>query len=138
MPNTSAAAISDRSWWAGDYHVVGHWVAQFGVFALMPLFETGPTTLDPRHRCRRRDALSAPAARLYSSPLARHFGKFVRCPVEVQPERGAAAARRRKAVAPAKPPAPTTAAGSRSSVSSLAGLVVLTLAYISGRAGTRR
>jgi hypothetical protein len=32
----------DRSWWAGDYHVVGHWVAQFGVFALMPLFDTGP------------------------------------------------------------------------------------------------
>jgi hypothetical protein len=29
----------DRTWWAGDYHVVGHWVAQFGVFALMPLFE---------------------------------------------------------------------------------------------------
>lgn len=32
----------DRSWWAGDYHIVGHWVAQFGVFALMPLFEPGP------------------------------------------------------------------------------------------------
>jgi hypothetical protein len=32
----------DRSWWAGDYHVVGHWVAQFGVFALMPLFEPSP------------------------------------------------------------------------------------------------
>jgi hypothetical protein len=31
----------DRSWWAGDYHIVGHWVAQFGVFALMPLFEPG-------------------------------------------------------------------------------------------------
>jgi len=30
---------ADRSWWAGDYHIVGHWVAQFGVFALMPLFE---------------------------------------------------------------------------------------------------
>jgi hypothetical protein len=28
----------DRSWWAGDYHV-GHWVAQFGVVALMPLFD---------------------------------------------------------------------------------------------------
>jgi hypothetical protein len=27
-----------RSWWAGDYRV-GHWVAHFGVFALMPLFK---------------------------------------------------------------------------------------------------
>jgi hypothetical protein len=34
----------DRSWWAGDYHIVGHWVAQFGVFALMPLFETAAAT----------------------------------------------------------------------------------------------
>lgn len=29
----------DRSWWDGEYRAVGHWVAQFGVFALMPLFE---------------------------------------------------------------------------------------------------
>jgi hypothetical protein len=29
----------DRSWSAGDYHIGGHWVAQFGVFALMPLFD---------------------------------------------------------------------------------------------------
>jgi Protein of unknown function (DUF2891) len=26
-------------WWAGDYRKVGHWVAQFGVLALQPLFE---------------------------------------------------------------------------------------------------
>ena len=26
-------------WWRGDYRVVGHWVAQFGMFAVMPLFE---------------------------------------------------------------------------------------------------
>jgi hypothetical protein len=28
-----------RDWWAGEYRKVGHWVAQFGVFALQPLFE---------------------------------------------------------------------------------------------------
>jgi hypothetical protein len=28
-----------RDWWAGDYRKVGHWVAQFGVLALQPLFE---------------------------------------------------------------------------------------------------
>ena len=27
------------SWWRGHYRRVGHWVAQFGVFAIMPLFE---------------------------------------------------------------------------------------------------
>jgi hypothetical protein len=32
----------DRSRWAGDYDTVGHWVGQFGVFALMPLFDPGP------------------------------------------------------------------------------------------------
>lgn len=26
-------------WWRGDYAVVGHWVSQFGMFAIMPLFE---------------------------------------------------------------------------------------------------
>jgi hypothetical protein len=26
-------------WWRGDYRVVGHWVSQFGMFAVMPLFE---------------------------------------------------------------------------------------------------
>lgn len=26
------------SWWKGDYRAVGHWVAQFGVFALAPVF----------------------------------------------------------------------------------------------------
>jgi len=26
------------SWWRGDYRAVGHWVAQFGVFALAPVF----------------------------------------------------------------------------------------------------
>ncbi len=26
-------------WWRGDYQVVGHWVSQFGMFAVMPLFE---------------------------------------------------------------------------------------------------
>lgn len=30
---------SDPQWWRGDYRANGHWVAQFGVFALMPLFE---------------------------------------------------------------------------------------------------
>lgn len=29
----------NRDWWAGDYRDVGHWVAQFGVFAAAPLFE---------------------------------------------------------------------------------------------------
>jgi hypothetical protein len=28
-----------RDWWAGEYRKVGHWVAQFGVLALQPLFE---------------------------------------------------------------------------------------------------
>jgi hypothetical protein len=28
----------NRDWWAGDYRQVAHWVAQFGTFALMPLF----------------------------------------------------------------------------------------------------
>ena len=32
-------AYRNRDWWAGDYHSVGHWVAQFGVLAVMPLFE---------------------------------------------------------------------------------------------------
>jgi len=27
------------TWWRGDYQVVGHWVSQFGMFAIMPLFE---------------------------------------------------------------------------------------------------
>lgn len=27
------------SWWRGDYRIVGHWVGQFGMFAIMPLFE---------------------------------------------------------------------------------------------------
>ena len=26
-------------WWRGDYRVVGHWVSQFGMFAVMPLFD---------------------------------------------------------------------------------------------------
>ena len=26
-------------WWRGDYRKVAHWVAQFGMFAIMPLFE---------------------------------------------------------------------------------------------------
>lgn len=30
---------SDPSWWRGDYRKVGHWVPQFGIFALMPVFE---------------------------------------------------------------------------------------------------
>ena len=25
-------------WWKGDYRVVAHWVAQFGVYALVPVF----------------------------------------------------------------------------------------------------
>ena len=28
-----------RDWWAGEYRKVGHWIAQFGVLALQPLFE---------------------------------------------------------------------------------------------------
>jgi hypothetical protein len=32
-------AAENRDWWDGDYRAVGHWVAQFGVMALMPLFE---------------------------------------------------------------------------------------------------
>lgn len=28
----------NQSWWKGDYRAVGHWVAQFGVFALAPVF----------------------------------------------------------------------------------------------------
>lgn len=28
-----------HDWWAGDHRKVGHWVAQFGVLALQPLFE---------------------------------------------------------------------------------------------------
>ncbi len=28
-----------RDWWAGEYRKVGHWVPQFGVLALQPLFE---------------------------------------------------------------------------------------------------
>ncbi len=31
--------FADPEWWRGDYRANGHWVAQFGVFALMPLFE---------------------------------------------------------------------------------------------------
>jgi hypothetical protein len=30
-----------RDWWAGGYRKVGHWVAQFVVLALEPLFEAG-------------------------------------------------------------------------------------------------
>jgi hypothetical protein len=29
---------ANPSWWKGDYAAVGHWVAQFGVFALAPIF----------------------------------------------------------------------------------------------------
>ena len=29
---------TNPSWWKGDYEQVGHWVAQFGVFALAPVF----------------------------------------------------------------------------------------------------
>jgi DUF2891 family protein len=32
-------AYERRDWWAGEYRKVGHWVAQFGVLALHPLFE---------------------------------------------------------------------------------------------------
>ncbi|WP_028865251.1 DUF2891 family protein [Psychromonas aquimarina] len=32
-------SIQRPSWWAGNYQTVGHWVAQFGMFALIPLFE---------------------------------------------------------------------------------------------------
>ena len=28
-----------RAWWAGNYRAVGHWVAQFGVYAIAPLFD---------------------------------------------------------------------------------------------------
>lgn len=31
--------IDRPTWWRGDYQVVGHWVSQFGMFAIMPLFE---------------------------------------------------------------------------------------------------
>lgn len=34
-------AYRNRAWWAGDYRAVGHWVAQFGVLAMLPLFEPG-------------------------------------------------------------------------------------------------
>jgi len=30
--------FSPASNWRGDYREVGHWVAQFGMFALQPLF----------------------------------------------------------------------------------------------------
>jgi hypothetical protein len=29
---------NEPSWWKGDYRAVGHWVPQFGVFALAPVF----------------------------------------------------------------------------------------------------
>jgi hypothetical protein len=32
-------AYERRDWWAGEYRKVGHWVSQFGVLALQPLFE---------------------------------------------------------------------------------------------------
>lgn len=32
-------AIQRPSWWSGDYRTVSHWVAQFGMFALIPLYE---------------------------------------------------------------------------------------------------
>lgn len=32
----------DPRHWSGDYHRVGHWVAQFGMFALLPLFDGPP------------------------------------------------------------------------------------------------
>lgn len=32
-------AYAHPDWWRGDYEIVGHWVAQFGMFALMPLFD---------------------------------------------------------------------------------------------------
>ncbi|MEC9368504.1 MAG: DUF2891 family protein [Pseudomonadota bacterium] len=33
------ANYRDPAWWMGDYQRVGHWVAQFGMFATVPLFE---------------------------------------------------------------------------------------------------
>jgi len=30
--------VTPTSNWRGDYRAVGHWVAQFGMFALQPLF----------------------------------------------------------------------------------------------------
>jgi len=32
-------AFDNHRWWRGGYRTVGHWVAQFGMFAAMPLFE---------------------------------------------------------------------------------------------------
>lgn len=32
-------AFEQPDWWRGDYQVVGHWVSQFGMFAIMPLFD---------------------------------------------------------------------------------------------------
>jgi len=34
-----ATQYQNRDWWAGNYHAVGHWVAQFGVYALLPIFD---------------------------------------------------------------------------------------------------
>ncbi|MGD9866677.1 MAG: DUF2891 family protein [Hyphomicrobiales bacterium] len=33
------ANYRDPDWWRGDYRAVGHWVAQFGMFAAVSLFE---------------------------------------------------------------------------------------------------
>lgn len=33
------ANFRDPDWWRGDYQAVGHWVAQFGMFAAVSLFE---------------------------------------------------------------------------------------------------
>lgn len=35
-------AYADPSWWKGEYRAVGHWVAQFRVFALAPVFAGQP------------------------------------------------------------------------------------------------
>ena len=35
------AGLAHPSWWRGDYRAVGHWVPQFGIFALQRAFEVG-------------------------------------------------------------------------------------------------
>ena len=36
------AGFEPREQWAGDYMVNGHWVAQFGMLAIEPLFDGRP------------------------------------------------------------------------------------------------
>ena len=42
------AAYERPEFWRGPYGTVGHWVAQFGMYALMPMFEVRDRTGQPR------------------------------------------------------------------------------------------